>query len=832
MLSSSFSAYQSLDDPISVELSYSLVRLLSEQLYQSPLKAIEELVVNSFDADATECRVFVPTSNQKDFIAIYDNGKGMEYEGLVDLWQIGRSKKRDVEIEARSKRKQIGKFGIGKLASYTIAGQLTYFTKCKGQVLAVTIDFESFGPSQVEASDQSVEMDFNPAKIEPVELKVYEIDDWSGVLDTITPVFQALDLTEDSLDNQESWTLAILENIKKRGQGVSPGRLRWVLSTAMPRQSNFKLFLNDKEITSSKLEYDAVVEFLVADLPEVRLSSLSQETGERWYREGDKLRTDSSFDEGVGGTIVVTRNTLTGGKSGDIGRSHGFFIRVRDRLINEDDPLFGLNPQVYGTFNRLDAQINADNLDVVLTAARDSLESANITKMFQSLLLHVFQEANSRYNRVVKESNGGNNEGKKDLVKPLLVEYPIADALLTHNLDSQGPEADESWFYITVGPSQNLSDVIQKLYTRPRQKYEYGYIRGERADRIVKFDPSEARFLLNETHEFIQENRSGNSRKLLEDFVTAEMLLEIYMRESHVPAHTIGNILEQRDKLLRSLARDRSTSLDRIAQALRDSADDKHELEINLVVAMRALGFTTKHISGPGEPDGIARYTEYPGGERKLTLEAKSSIDTPSLQAIGFDGLKSHKLKHDADGCLLIAPSYPGETRGNDSEASKRAEDAGVSCWTIDKLAQIVESAEKRNLGATHVIRIVETCFTPNQVAEAIDKQLSKPSWDNWELYQGIIDALKNLQGRLPDRQRNMSLVSGEVSRDDRFSGEYAEKIEKGIRDLAAVSKGGITIDDTNIIVHVSLEELERRVESHISPQSLSPRRLSSFRNS
>jgi hypothetical protein len=44
-------------DTIDVSLSNELVHLLSEQLYTSPLKAIEELVVNSYDADAEECRV-------------------------------------------------------------------------------------------------------------------------------------------------------------------------------------------------------------------------------------------------------------------------------------------------------------------------------------------------------------------------------------------------------------------------------------------------------------------------------------------------------------------------------------------------------------------------------------------------------------------------------------------------------------------------------------------------------------------------------------------------------------------------------------------------------
>lgn len=63
--------YKSLDalgevigQPLPVTLSPELVGLLSDQLYRSPSKAIEELVVNGFDAEADEARVFVPEAGQ------------------------------------------------------------------------------------------------------------------------------------------------------------------------------------------------------------------------------------------------------------------------------------------------------------------------------------------------------------------------------------------------------------------------------------------------------------------------------------------------------------------------------------------------------------------------------------------------------------------------------------------------------------------------------------------------------------------------------------------------------------------------------------------------
>ena len=582
------------------------------------------------------------------------------------------------------------------------------------RVLAVTIDFRKFDPSHTDTRHEPGISNLNPAEVEPVDLEVYEIDNWSTVADTIKPVFQGLSLTVSELEEQESWTVAILENRKDKGRNIRLGRLKWVLSTAMPRHPDFQLFLNKEKVSSSRSEYETVTEFSVTDLPEQRLKDLSRTTGEEWYTDNGQLKTDNLFDDGIKGTIAVTRKTLTGGKSADIGRSHGFFIRVRDRLINEGDPLFGLMPLVYDTFNRLDAQIYADDLDKVLTASRDSFEATRITECFQEFLLQVFYEADSLCKSELKKYNDGKKEGEKELVEPRLVEFPLADALLTQSYDQQGTTANDGWFYIKEVADADLPQLIQQLYMTPRSKYQYKHTTGEKTDYVVQFDPAEATFWLNAAHEFVRENSNKDihARQLLQDFVTAEMLLEVYMRERHIPPHLIGGILGQRDELLRSLAHDRSYSFSTIAQNLRESYDDEHELEINLVVAMRALGFTASHISGPGKPDGIGRYLDYPGGEKKLTLEAKSSQNVPSLGAIDFGGLHSHKVNCEADGCLLLAPSYPGSTR-EDNEAAVRAENLKISCWTVEQLAKFVELAGMRHFNATHIIKIVEKHFPP-----------------------------------------------------------------------------------------------------------------------
>src|SRR5438874_857640 len=130
---------------ITVTLSNELVHLLSEQMYQSPIKAVEELVVNSYDAGAKDCRLFVPLPPADDpMVLVFDDGVGMNPEGLQDLWHIGRSNKRTEEIEKRLGRKQIGKFGIGKLATYAIANFVTYVSKTDDGIHGVTMDFGQF----------------------------------------------------------------------------------------------------------------------------------------------------------------------------------------------------------------------------------------------------------------------------------------------------------------------------------------------------------------------------------------------------------------------------------------------------------------------------------------------------------------------------------------------------------------------------------------------------------------------------------------------------------------------------------------------------------------
>ncbi|MBI1735383.1 MAG: ATP-binding protein [Candidatus Rokubacteria bacterium] len=109
-------------DALSPTSSYRIIELFSEGLYTTPNKAIEELVSKAFDAGATNVHVILsPDRTVPDaFIAVIDDGIGMQPDDLRRHWLIGVSNKREIEKPPKG-RKQIGKFGIGKLATFVLS---------------------------------------------------------------------------------------------------------------------------------------------------------------------------------------------------------------------------------------------------------------------------------------------------------------------------------------------------------------------------------------------------------------------------------------------------------------------------------------------------------------------------------------------------------------------------------------------------------------------------------------------------------------------------------------------------------------------------------------
>ena len=386
--------------------------------------------------------------------------------------------------------------------------------------------------------------------------------------------------------------------------------------------------------------------------------------------------------------------------------------------------------------------------------------------------------------------------------------------------------------YLKIDPKTDLTALTASLYSKVarEQRYSYRYAAFGRAERIVEFDPSTATFTINQDHELVLAYANDPStQRLLQDLVTSEAMLEVYLREAGVHPHIIGDVLERRDLLLRGLADAQMFSLSALSTYVRDSARNKHELEIAAVAGARALGFVAKHVSGSGEPDGIARFTDFPLGDQTITLEAKSSDDKPSAKDIDFAAIDLHRKAYNAGGCILLAPDYPG---GNTGNVARAARNYGISCWTVEQYASIIESAESRQITARHILEIVTSNFAPQDVQDSVNRLLSKPTWEPRSLYVGVVKALRDLHDILPNSVRDIKMVATVIAQKPEFNNIEEASVARALTDIAGASLGALLIRDNGaIVLNVSYDELERRVETLLG-RAAEPRRMGVFGDS
>ena len=135
--------------------------------------------------------------------------------------------------------------------------------------------------------------------------------------------------------------------------------------------SDFSMWLNGEKVESSKANLEPIKTVTIQD--DV------QEIGP------------------VTGTANIYARRLTDGKSDQLGRSHGFFIRVRGRVINLDDELFGLNALNHAAWSRFSLEVNADGLRDHLLSSREGVRDSEPIREFRDILRKSFNECRTAY---------------------------------------------------------------------------------------------------------------------------------------------------------------------------------------------------------------------------------------------------------------------------------------------------------------------------------------------------------------------------------------------------------------------------------------------------
>lgn len=733
---------------IQLLISYRIIELFSAGLYSSPHKAVEELVTNSYDALASRAHVLVPQDPYAPGAAIWvvDNGEGMDTEGFQWLWKIAQSNKRDFESEATT-RPAIGKFGIGKLATYALGRRLTHISKRDGMYHAVSMNFAEIKPDET-TNQQPLDLSLRALTENEAQGLVEPLMKGTG------PGYEAVKLFGG--EGEDSWTVAVVGDLTPLAKELKLGRLKWILSTALPMSPQFRLYVNGEEVESAKEEIQLLKGWIVG-IDDRAAESLELEIV---LPEADGPGVKIPGIGVVRGDAKLYRGPLTQGKAADVGRSHGFFVMVRGRLINMDDALFGLPALSHGPFGRFWMRVDADGLDEVLRSTRETVLESEGVNFLREYMTAKFNEARTYYDNWLEQTEEEANLAVRLAGTPTNLSSGPMIRAVSGVLDGVfGPLA------LTDVPAdldtEKGRELIQSLYEDAGS--ETGIVRDVRLSdlgvdgRLAVFSVDERAVRINSQHPFYL-NYADLYKKSepFELLAVAEVFSEAYLLDEGVDQHTVAIFMRRRDRLLRELVYTRELSAALVAQVVNDAVADPTGLERAVALAFSSLGFEVTPLGGRGKADALASarlgVREGAGPEPadySVTIDAKSTEGTKvSAKTVGAATIARHRRKYGAKSAVVVAVDFEG-SKDVGSAVCEEAREHEITLLRARDLARLVAAAATRRLGFTRLAEWLNGCRIPDESEAWVDSIVEEQPARS--PLKPILDAAWELAGKLPD---------------------------------------------------------------------------------
>lgn len=768
---------------IPVEISTRFLEHFSEQLYSSPQKAFEELVSNGWDAGANVVDVRIPEdlAAPESTLAVLDNGASMDEAGLRDLWHIAFSPKRDLHVQHG--RPLVGKFGIGKLATYVLAERLTYICKGRdGVIRRVTMDY-----ADVDRQAQADKL-ISELKLDLYELTAKQLDD---ALKSVSDGDAIKKLIADGMkpdsagaDNEfggypsaltrdfgGTWTLVILSGLKRVGRELKVGVLRRMLEAALPLSTEMTIRVNGVSLASSKLATKVASEWVIGpelNISEIELTSTGDDDATS-DETAEKVQVVSGTDPypyvelpdvgRITGRVTLYEDKITGGKSEERGASNGFFVNVLGRVVNQGDPSFGAENLSHAAWARFRMTVRADGLNVYLNTNREQFRDHRALRVFRAFLRRAFNLTRTAFDSF---SGAEMPDGGDVLVKSLGVlslaplRSAVSEALRTTSpipglFDETGvtdrEQARAQW-------RENTADHIQNALSSVR--YERGT-----DDSFVKFRLADNSIVINRDHPFVMEHsRTKAEKELMRTVAMVNLLSDVFALENGVEAATLQGVRDYRDQLMRFRALQRRQSGTHIAQLLlatQHKSSASNQLEKAVGAALGYLGFQVKEIGGSGEPEGIATAHGFseprvPTEENpepplyRFTYDAKSSKhDAAKTGNVSLDGINEHRLRYGADYALVVAPDF------QEGALPVRAEQQDVTPMRARDLGKLLEYTVEYGAIPFDTLQKVFSLHDPTEVAQWIERLEGELKRSRRFTIDVFLKALEALRGKVPD---------------------------------------------------------------------------------
>ncbi len=778
-------------EQIPVHISYEIIHLFSEGLYKSPHKAIEELVTNSYDAYAKRVHILLPEADERGINAqlplwVIDDGHGMDEEGFRQLWRIAESNKAD--LPTQHERPMIGQFGIGKLASYVLAWNLTHISRVKGKFLLTSMNFHNVTDHRLSNGDH-MSISLREVSEETAREHLAEIEERDSA---------AWEFMFDTENHSASWTATALSEFKDLYRRLRTGTLRWVLSTGLPLHAGFQIWLNGEKLTSSK---EAMTPLKT-------------------------LEIDKTVP-GIGpikGEATIYMNTLTGGKSDQIARSNGFFVRVRNRVINLEDELFGLEAQNHSAWSRFALEIDADGLRDYLLSSREGVRDSDPIRAFREELRAAFNKC-----RAIYESRS--TQETLDVLQLLddTPSYWVCDPLIlsVRNMSDFGAES----FYVSSPhdlQSDNVSLWLQDIEDRIKERpFERMIFRGfGQNSPVVRYEPDSRYLVVNADHPFINKlSDEGKQKRLANLFATSESLLEGQLQDHGISRAVIASLLDDRDRALRMLAGYDYPTAQEVIRRLKNATHDYAALERATGAVFQLLGFSYERKGGnlPGADGVLSARLGRQGdsaADYKLVYDAKQSSQ-PSIPAerISPSDLEVFRKDSGADFGFFIADKFQGETEQN-SKLNRKFSIAAEKYprLTLLKVRHLEELAKLHYLHGVTLSELrslfEDCCIVPEVDKWICDLQAKRA--EGKQIPLGVL--LNGLEKEKADlnARPNIAVVRSKIRDLEKFTPERLRARLKAVESIIGAHWIQVDEDSYEVTMHHNSVEILKELERNI----------------
>ena len=213
--------------PLEIKISLAALEHLGMNLYSTIPAVLSEIVANAWDADAG--RVLVTLGAGR--ITIEDDGVGMTRDQVIDRFlDVGFQRRKAMGARTAKGRQPMGRKGIGKLSSFSIANVVTVYTISNGEHTAFRMDAQHI-------RDQMREDDGGACPVE-------ELEEWPGALGAGTRIV----LTGLKHEATAQTTHGLRQRIARRFSVIGP-------------QQGFAVVVDGECISPADRGYDQHVEY-------------------------------------------------------------------------------------------------------------------------------------------------------------------------------------------------------------------------------------------------------------------------------------------------------------------------------------------------------------------------------------------------------------------------------------------------------------------------------------------------------------------------------------------------------------------------------------------